>query len=95
MTRSMVTGAATADGRPIYMRRDHSWTDRLAEGATVEPGQGGQEELERMLTAARADEFTVCDPYVIKVDTSGDEPRPVSLREVIRASGGPTIAIAS
>ncbi len=93
MTRSMVTGAATADGRPIYMRRDHSWTDRLEEGATVEHGQ--QEELERMLAAARANEFIVCDPYVIKVEVDGAQPRPVSLREVIRASGGPTIAIAS
>ncbi len=93
MTRSMVTGAATADGRPIYMKRDNSWTDRLEEGATVEHEQ--KDELEQMLTAARANEFIVCDPYVIKVQVEGGTPRPVSLRETIRASGGPTIAIAS
>ena len=91
MTQQMVTGAATADGRPIYMKRDHTWTDRLADGhVTLD-----QDELARMLQSARGDEFVVCDPYVIEVLVDHARPQPASLREKIRASGGPTIAIAS
>ncbi|MCA9713333.1 MAG: DUF2849 domain-containing protein, partial [Myxococcales bacterium] len=40
-------------------------------------------------------EFVVCDPYVIEVLVDRARPQPASLREKIRASGGPTIAIAS
>ncbi len=87
MTRLIVTGAATVDGRPIYMRRDGSWVHKLDRADAV----AGQTECDALLTRARADEATVCDPYAIRVELDGASLRPASLREAIRA-GGPTVA---
>ncbi len=87
MTRLIVTGAATVDGRPIYMRRDGSWVDQLSKAAAVDQ----QDECDALLARARSDEGTVCDPYAIRVTVEGESVRAVSFREVIRA-GGPTVA---
>jgi len=86
MTRLIVTGAATVDGRPIYMRRDGTWVDRLADADAVE----AKGDCDQLLATARADEATVCDPYAIDVVLEGTSVRAASLREVIRATG-PTV----
>ncbi|MGB1013375.1 MAG: DUF2849 domain-containing protein [Nannocystaceae bacterium] len=87
MTRLIVTGSATVDGRPIYMRRDGTWVDRLADADVVE----AKSDCEQLLVTARANEATVCDPYAIDVVVDGASVRAASLREVIRATG-PTVA---
>ena len=83
--------ASAADGRPIYLRADGAWTPEFTRGHVTT----SEAERDAMIKAARADEFTVCDPYEIEVEITSDGPRPASLRESIRAGGGPTIAFAS
>lgn len=87
MALSMITGNATDDGAPIYLRADGSWTRRLSEGKACEG-----DELAAALAQAKAQQRVVCDPYVIDVVLVEGRPAPTNVRERIRASG-PTVLL--
>ncbi len=87
MPLSMITGNATEDGAPIYLRADGTWTRALAEGHAT-----SEDEAARLLTEARPQQRVVSDPYVIEVVLVDGRPAPASLRERIRAEG-PTVLL--
>lgn len=87
MALSMITGNATDDGAPIYLRADGSWTRTLSEGKASEG-----EELATALAQAKTQQRIVCDPYVIDVKLVEGRPAATNVRERIRASG-PTVLL--
>lgn len=87
MSLSMITGNATDDGAPIYLRGDGSWTRVLSEGKACEG-----DELAAALARAKTQQRLVCDPYVIDVKLVDGRPAPTNVRERIRASG-PTVLL--
>jgi hypothetical protein len=87
MALSMITGNATDDGAPIYLRADGSWTRVLAEGKA---GEG--DELASALALAKTQQRIVCDVYVIDVKLVEGRPAPTNVRERIRATG-PTVLL--
>ena len=86
-----VTANRLVDGRVVFRRPDGIWSLALAE-AGFAPSEADAKPL---LDAAHIDAAAqiIVDPYLIEVDRSGAAPRPVKLREAIRAFG-PTIAYA-
>lgn len=86
-TLSMITGNATDDGAPIYLRADGGWTRSLSEGKA-----GTSDELAAALALAKTQQRIVCDPYVIDVKSVDGRLAPTSVRERIRASG-PTVLL--
>lgn len=87
MALSMITGNATDDGAPIYLRADGSWTRVMADAKASE-----SDELATALALAKAQQRIVCDPYVIDVKLVEGRPAPISVRERIRATG-PTVLL--
>ncbi len=87
MTLSMITGNATDDGAPIYLRADGSWTRALSEG---KPSTA--DELAAALALAKTQQRIVCDPYLIDVKLVEGRPAPTNVRERIRATG-PTVLL--
>ena len=81
-----ITGSATADGSPIYLRADGTWTLLFAEAHTIDD----EDRRDAMVAAARINEAIVCDPYPIEVVKEPTRLVPRRFRERIRASG-PTI----
>jgi hypothetical protein len=86
-----VTANRLVDGRVVFRRPDGTWSMAFAEAVFV-PSEA---EAKPLLDAAQLDAAAqiIVDPYLIEVDPSGTAPRPVKLREAIRAFG-PTIACA-
>ena len=84
----VLTGSATADGRPLY-RSAYGWSPRVSDACHFVA-----DDRDGAVETARLEEFTICDPYTIAVEVDDDGPRPVSLRERIRAFG-PTVGIPS
>jgi hypothetical protein len=80
------------DGMVVWLDEAGQWTDRLERAAVARDARGSEILLER----ARAEAFTVIDPFLVAV-TEGDDGtiEPVSLREKIRASGLTFDAIAA
>jgi hypothetical protein len=86
-----VTANRLADGRVVFRTPEGRWSLALAE-AGFAPSEA---EAKPLLDAALGDAAAqiIVDPYLIEVDRTGAAPRPVKLREAIRAFG-PTIAYA-
>lgn len=89
MALSMITGNATDDGAPIYLRADGSWTRVLADAKASE---SDQLTTATALALAKTQQRIVCDPYVIDVKLVDGRPAPTSVRERIRATG-PTVLL--
>jgi hypothetical protein len=87
MALSMITGNATDDGAPIYLRADGGWTRVLAEGKAMEG-----DELSTALALAKTQQRIVCDPYAMDVKLVEGRPAPTNVRERIRATG-PTVLL--
>jgi hypothetical protein len=87
MALSMITGNATDDGAPIYLRADGSWTRVLADAKASEA-----EELAAALALAKTQQRIVCDPYAIDVKLVEGRLAPIGVREQIRANG-PTVLL--
>ncbi|MBW2465609.1 MAG: DUF2849 domain-containing protein, partial [Deltaproteobacteria bacterium] len=62
----VVTANRTADGRAVYLTADRAFSECLDE-AHWAPDEAGQEPHLRW---ARAQEFEVCDPYLMSVRRS-------------------------
>ena len=80
------------DGMVVWLDDAGQWTDRLERAAVVRDVRGAEILLER----ARAEAFTVIDPFLVAVTEDDDGTvEPLSLREKIRASGLTFDAIAA
>lgn len=80
------------DGMVVWLDEAGQWTDRLEYAAVARDERGAEILLER----ARAEAFTVVDPFLVAVTEDHDGTvEPLSLREKIRASGLTFEAIAA
>lgn len=81
----MIIASRLADGVVVFLAEDHSWTRSIGRGAVVDGAPDG----ERLLAVAKAHEADciVTDPYLIDVEVDDGAPKPVSIRETIRAFG--------
>lgn len=84
----MIIANRLTDGLVVFYTDEAGWSVHIAEGAVIED----EADATRMLTAAQADEVRciVVDPNLIDVSVDGESPRPVAIREAIRAFG-PTV----
>jgi len=84
----MIIANRLNDGLVVFLQEDGGWTVDIADGAVIEDAEAEQ----RMFAAAKADEdqCKVVDPNLIDVTLDGGSPRPVAIREAIRAFG-PTV----
>ena len=81
-----------ADGMVVFLDAAAQWTDRLDRADVARDKQAA----ERLLERARAESFTVVDPFLVAVIEDGEgRIEPLSLREKIRASGLTFAAIAA
>ena len=85
----VVTGKLTDDGSNVWRRPDGTWSPRLADAA-VFPDEASAKAV--LPAIAAREQRQISDPYVIDVDASGGQIRPLSARERIRATG-PTVRI--
>jgi len=84
----MIIANRLNDGRVVFYTAGGGWDLDIAAGLGVE----GEAEEAKHFAAAKADEAAckVVDPQLIDVKVEGGKPRPVAIREVVRAFG-PTI----
>lgn len=81
-----------SDGVVVWLDDAGEWTTRLDRAAVARAGRGGEILLQR----ARAEAFSVIDPFLVAVIEEEDGAiEPLSLREKIRASGLTFDAIAA
>lgn len=81
-----------ADGIVVWLDDAGQWTDRLEHAAIARDPRNAEILLER----ARAESFTVVEPYLVAVvEDEAGALEPLSLREKIRASGLTFEAIAA
>lgn len=81
----MIIASRLADGVVVFLAENRSWTRSIAQGAVVD----GAPDSERLLAVAKQHEADciVTDPYLIDVELNDAVPKPVSIRETIRAFG--------
>jgi hypothetical protein len=73
-----------SDGVVVFLDESGHWTSRLDLAAVARDRRAGEILLER----ARAEAFSVVDPFLVAVSEDDDGTiEPLSLREKIRASG--------
>jgi hypothetical protein len=81
-----------SDGVVVFLDDSGHWTPKLERAALARDERAGEILLER----ARAEAFSVVDPFLVAVTESGDGTlEPVSLREKIRVGGLTFEAIAA
>jgi hypothetical protein len=81
-----------ADGMVVFLDDAGQWTPRLDRAALARDSRSTEILLER----ARAEQFSVVDPFLVAVTEDDDGTiEPLSLREKIRASGLTFDAIAA
>lgn len=86
----VIIANSLADGFVVFLTATHEWSRDIGAAALADTDEQANALLDVANAAASANE--VVDPYLITVDTSGNKPRPVEIREWIRATG-PTIDI--
>jgi hypothetical protein len=84
--RVVVTAHRLADGAPVYLRADGTWTPALQEAAVLAPEQGEAEAAKR----AQTEQPIIADPYTFKVEVRDGSIDALSTRERIRSTG-PTV----
>lgn len=84
----MIIANRLTDGLVVFYQDAGVWCADIADGLVIED----QSEEGRHFEAAKADEnrCIVIDPNLIDVAIDGGSPRPVAIREAIRAFG-PTV----
>ncbi len=84
----MIIANRLNDGRVVFYTAGGGWDVDIAAGRVLE----AEVEEAAQFAAAKADEASckVVDPQLIDVTVDGGKPRPVAIREAIRAFG-PTI----
>jgi hypothetical protein len=87
-THFVISASLTDTGAPAYLTANGSWSPDLQRAATPDT----EEERDRLLAQALAEERVVCDPYFFDVRVEDKLIDPLSARERIRAAG-PTVRI--
>lgn len=88
----VVSANRLVDGIVVWLDEAGQWTDRLENAAVARDKRNSEILLDR----ARAEAFTVIDPFLVAVTEDDDGMvEPLSLREKIRASGLTFDAIAA
>jgi hypothetical protein len=84
----MIIANRLNDGLVVFYTAGGGWSLDIAEGLVI----AAEAEETEILAAAKADEThcKIIDPNLIDVTVDGGKPRPVAIREAIRAFG-PTI----
>jgi hypothetical protein len=84
----MIIANRLHDGLVVFLTADGGWSVDIADGAVISDSA----EEERLLAQAKHDEdrCKIIDPNLIDVTVDGEKPRPVAIREAIRAFG-PTV----
>ena len=84
----MIIANRLNDGLVVFLTAGGDWSVDIAEGVVIAESA----EEERLLAAAKSDEAgcKVVDPNLIEVTVDGGNPRPLAIREAIRAFG-PTV----
>lgn len=84
----MIIANRLTDGLVVFLTPDGDWSVEIGDGIVIEDDA----EQERLLDRARGDESRckIIDPNLIDVTVDGGAPRPVAIREAIRAFG-PTV----
>lgn len=84
----MIIANRLNDGLVVFLTADGGWSVDIGEGLVITDAA----DEERLLAAARADEdrCRIVEPALIDVTLEGRSPRPVAIREAIRAFG-PTV----
>jgi len=83
-----LTANRLLDGEPVYLTRSHAWSENLHDAAIAD-GKDEGAELTQIAAQSVADRLVV-NPYLFDVDVDAGRPRPISVREQIRATG-PTV----
>lgn len=84
----ILTANRLTDGRIVYHADDGEWAESL-DGARV---FAAEEKEEAEAAGRRAEDARlIVGPYLFPVDAANGAIRPLSMRERIRAGGGPTI----
>lgn len=84
----MIIANRLTDGLVVFLTAGGGWSVDIADGIVIE----NDAEEERLFAAAKEDETEcrVVDPNLIDVTVDDGPPRPVAIREAIRAFG-PTV----
>lgn len=84
----MIIANRLTDGLVVFYMDDGRWSVDIADGLVIE----NDAEAAGLLESAKGDEdrCIVIDPNLIDVSVDGGSPRPVAIREAIRAFG-PTV----
>ena len=81
----MIIANRLIDGRVVFMDDSGSWVNEIAGGLLLASKQDAEQ---RLPAAQRAVvDNVVVDPYLIDVSADSGRPRPVQVRERIRAFG--------
>ena len=81
----MIIANRLTDGRVVFMSERGGWVNEIADGVLL---HGKQDAAQRLLDAQQAvEENVIVEPYIIDVQTGSGQPRPVLVRERIRAFG--------
>jgi hypothetical protein len=84
----MIIANRLTDGLVVFLTADGGWSVDIADGIVIDETA----DEERLFAAAKSDETgcKVVDPNLIDVTVDNGSPRPVAIREAIRAFG-PTV----
>ena len=84
----MIIANRLRDGIVVFFAPGEGWVADIAAGAVIE----GAAEADRLLAVAKRheSECQVIDPLLIEVELKDGKPRPVAIREIVRAFG-PTV----
>ena len=76
----VVTANRVHDGVPVYFTETGQWSQKIADAACLT-------DAAPQLAAATGRPLDAIAPYIIEVTMTGAGPRPIGLREEIRAFG--------
>ena len=85
-TCHIVTGSLTREGEVAYLRADGTWASTLAESHPFKD----RAQADARLAEVKVHEDVISEAYVFEAELSGDEIRPISAREILRANGPST-----
>ena len=85
MTYQIITANALTSGDVVYLADCGCWVDQLAQAQAIHTPQ----DLDTAMATAQIDQDNniILDPYAIVIKSSDGDPRPVRMKERIRAMG--------
>ena len=81
----VITANRLKDGDVVYLTPKNKWSERI-DDATV---AHSDEDAAALMTIAKQaiEDLEIIGPYEFDVEYSGQTPKPISMREIIRAAG--------